>query len=159
MRRLLITLVPLALLAGCLDGDGSDAADPVTVPGGGPMHVLEVVNASLERGLPMAFTVRVVTAAVSYANDLYEPTLEVSKTGVIYITGHTILVDTTGAPIFASEDDGETWRQLPFFGTTAMVSFSWALAEPAMRPPATMARTATPDKSFFMLFFLPCLLR
>jgi chitodextrinase len=71
--------------------------------------------ANVVAGTPYSFVERVVTPAVSYANDLYEPTIEVSDTGALYITGHTILVDTTGAPAFVSHDDGLTWAQMPFF--------------------------------------------
>lgn len=71
-------------------------------------------------GTPYSFVERVVTPAVSYFNDLYEPTIEVSGTGAVYITGHTILVDTTGAPAFVSHDDGLTWRQMPFASDVAL---------------------------------------
>ncbi len=62
----------------------------------------------------------IVTAAIGYASDLYEPTMEVSDSGVIYVTGHTIGADTTGAPVFFSKDDGATWAQLPFLLTATM---------------------------------------
>ncbi len=68
----------------------------------------------------MSFQETIVDAAIGYTADLYEPTMEVSDTGVIYVTGHTILVDTTGAPVFMSDDDGESWSQLPFAGPATM---------------------------------------
>jgi hypothetical protein len=103
-------LLAIGLLAGCIDdGPATDAAPLVP---GGPLAPL-VTTA-------MTFSESVVAAAMSVTNDLYEPTLEVSDTGVIYITAHTIVADTTGAPAFMSHDDGATWSQLPFLGPLAM---------------------------------------
>ena len=114
MRFLVASLVVLLALAGCAETK-DDSSDLVTEPLTTLPSVLdiEVLDA-------MGFSESVVTAAVGYANDLYEPTMEVSDTGVIYVTGHTILVDTTGAPVFMSDDDGKTWRQLPFASTVTM---------------------------------------
>ncbi len=111
-RNLLVaaTFVSLAM-AGCLEsGDSADAAalDP------------ELPYLALPIDGVLNFTQSVVTAAVGFAADLYEPTMEVSDTGVIYVTGHTAGVDTTGAPVFFSRDDGATWAQLPFTSTLTM---------------------------------------
>jgi hypothetical protein len=123
MRSIWASLfVAMSVLAGCVEGT-PDPVGPAVVAPQAPApaaNALEVANASLARGLSMGFAERVVTAAVSHSNDLYEPTLEVSDTGVVYITGHTVLVDTTGAPVFMSQDDGQTWTQLPFLGSNRM---------------------------------------
>lgn len=108
----------LAFLAGCSDDSGeSDTPAPETglPPVLGP--VVTVAPSAL-----MAFNESVVGAAVDFTGDLYEPTLEVSDSGVIYVTAHTILVDTTGAPVFFSRDDGASWSQLPFAGPVALPS-------------------------------------
>ncbi len=116
MRRALILLLTTAmLLAGCIGAiDGSDddldQASTTDLP--------EVIPVTVEQVL--AFEESVVDAAIGYTNDLYEPTMEVSDNGIIYVTGHTILVDTTGAPVFMSPDDGETWEQLPFAASAQM---------------------------------------
>ncbi len=99
-------------LSGCVTGDDSipDAAES-------PLDdVLQLVTVTAN----ITFVESVVDAAVSFASDLYEPTMEVSPSGAIFITGHTILVDTTGAPVFGSWDDGQTWEQLPWFDTLTM---------------------------------------
>lgn len=117
MRNLVVLLMLGLTFAGCLSDDGSGSGtgtgpDTPAVPDLGP-----VVNATL--AATMTFAESVVTAGIHYTNDLYEPTLEVSDTGVIYITGHTMVVDTTGAPVYFSKDDGATWKQLPWTQTVA----------------------------------------
>lgn len=114
--RFAVLAATLLSLAGCLDSqepndDLETVEDPVAEVG----RVLDVTVADT-----MNFTSSVVDAAIGYANDLYEPTMEVSDSGVIYVTGHTILVDTTGAPVFMSRDDGQTWTQLPFASSATM---------------------------------------
>lgn len=117
--RLLATLVAISLvaLAGCSTPPAAPPAPPEPdVPAAIPAFVDVSVNALAN------FTEQVVGEAVSLSSDLYEPTIEVSDTGVIYITGHTVLVDTTGAPVWFSKDDGATWAQLPFAGPAALPS-------------------------------------
>ncbi len=116
MRRGLILLIALAMLsAGCIGAidDADDLDQTSALPGTG-----DVVDLPIEQ--VMTATETVVDAAVGYTNDLYEPTMEVSDNGVIYVTGHTILVDTTGAPVFKSADGGESWEQLPFAASAQM---------------------------------------
>ncbi|MHB1260253.1 MAG: hypothetical protein ACYC2H_00915 [Thermoplasmatota archaeon] len=116
MRSLLVLVtLGLATVAGCLDA--SPDSDPV-VPA--PVALGPIVNASITSA--MGFTESVVTAAVDVSGDLYEPTMEVCDDGSIYITAHTIAVDTTGAPVFGSHDGGATWEQLPFLGPAAAPS-------------------------------------
>jgi hypothetical protein len=110
---LLLTALVLAgpALAGCLgDDSGADVAssdeDPL------PDEVPEVP--ALEREGAMDFTLSNVLPAVHLGHGLYEPTIDVSDSGVIYISAHTTGVDTTGAPAYYSNDDGATWQQLPF---------------------------------------------
>lgn len=108
------------LLSGCVS---TETGDPPSEPAPAARDLVsDLLNDTIEAATDlMTFQPHVVTAAVSFANDLYEPTIEVSDAGVIYITGHTILVDTTGAPVFASRDDGRTWSQLPWFQDVGMV--------------------------------------
>ncbi|MGB0652612.1 MAG: hypothetical protein ACPGQL_05380 [Thermoplasmatota archaeon] len=128
MQRSLRALPTVALLlavgvAGCLDtddgsGDGAQATGSelglVDLPST-HVDVQALLADALANGLaPMLFNESVVDAAVSLTNDLYEPTIEVSDEGTLFITGHTAVVDTTGAPVYGSWDDGATWEQLPF---------------------------------------------
>ncbi|MEA3202165.1 MAG: hypothetical protein QOE90_3593 [Thermoplasmata archaeon] len=70
----------------------------------------------------MTFRQSNVTPAVGIAQDLYEPTLEVSDTGTIYVAAHVIGAATTGTPTYFSRDDGKTWAQLPFVASVAAPS-------------------------------------
>lgn len=99
--------VSVAMLAGCIDADEPTAEtqlDPAVLPEGPEVAVVGT----------MTFVESVVSPAVHFARGLYEPTIDVSDLGTIYISAHTIGVDTTGAPAFYSKDDGATWTQLPF---------------------------------------------
>src|SRR5688572_20278629 len=104
-----VALLALVALAGCADsGDAEekDAAPDLALP-----PLVHVVPADT-----MAFTQSVVSSAVGIANDLYEPTMEVSGTGTLYVAAHVIGAATTGTPAYFSVDDGKTWEQLPFLG-------------------------------------------
>lgn len=112
----------MLLLAGCLDG--KEDADGL---GAGLDHASSVV--AIAPTTLMAFEERIVTAAVDLMGDtleptgmLFEPNIEVSDRGVLYITGHTALVNTHGAPVYMSHDDGVTWSQLPFAGPVGLPS-------------------------------------
>jgi hypothetical protein len=122
MRTLSVVLLLTALAsAGCLDTDATPGSgDAATDPDEDSLVMAADGTFRIETLALATFTEHVVDVAVDFTGDLYEPTLEVSDTGVIYVTGHTILVDTTGAPVFASHDDGATWAQLPFLGPLAM---------------------------------------
>ncbi|MEK6985350.1 MAG: hypothetical protein AABX89_03080 [Candidatus Thermoplasmatota archaeon] len=115
MRILPIALIAGLLLAGCAATDVTPTSSSATVLDDSPLPV-DIANVNVI----VNFTERLVDAAVSYSSDLYEPTMEVCEDGSIYITGHTILADTTGAPVFGSSDDGESWRQLPFLSSAAL---------------------------------------
>ena len=111
LRTWLMTMaVTATALAGCVSPaavtPGADQPLPVDLEGVLPISVDNVMN----------FSQAVVTAAIGTATDLYEPTMEVSDTGTIYVAGHTILVATTGTPAYFSRDDGKTWEPLPFAG-------------------------------------------
>lgn len=111
------SLVPLLLVmfAGCIEaGPEPNKLPHVTEP------VLEGPHVLLDGA--MSFADSVVTPAVHYGIGLYEPTIDVSASGVIYVSAHTAGVDTTGAPAFYSDDDGATWKQLPFAGPAAAPS-------------------------------------
>lgn len=111
---MLALVLAATVMAGCLD-DEPDEAPPADDAAPLPA-VLDLPSLTLGYG----FEESVVDAAVGTFNDLYEPTMEVSPTGVIYVTGHSILVDSTGAPVFGSWDDGATWSQLPFTQSVTM---------------------------------------
>lgn len=114
----------LTTLAGCAGGPKASqgiAVDPANAAIPLLNDVQSILNASLANVAgPMVFTQSIVDAAITYGSDLYEPTMEVSENGIIYVTGHTIGVDTTGAPVFMSKDNGKSWSQLPFFQTLTM---------------------------------------
>ncbi|HUR24868.1 MAG TPA: hypothetical protein VM327_02510 [Candidatus Thermoplasmatota archaeon] len=118
MSRLLALALPagllLALMAGCLD-PSNDPAQPAPIP---PMPVAPVVAiSSLVDAVPaMAFEQSVVSPAQGIAADLYEPTMEVSDTGTLYVAAHVLGAATTGTPAWYSTDDGASWTQLPFVG-------------------------------------------
>lgn len=114
-RSALVVLSAALLVAGCTAP--SEAPGPLPAPaadGPGLTVVDDLLNDTLARLPAMAFNESVVTAGVDFTGDLYEPTMEACADGSIYITAHTILVDTTGAPVFGSHDDGATWEQLPW---------------------------------------------
>src|SRR5437764_10560006 len=112
--RALAALIVLAstLAAGCvspaLTQNGTTAA-PKTVDELLPIQVSNVLN----------FTESVVTPAVGTATDFYEPTMEISDTGTMYVTAHVAGAATTGSPAYFSTDHGATWKQLPFAGPAA----------------------------------------
>src|SRR5688572_1280838 len=103
-----VAVLALAALAGCSDPDDDEtgAVPTVTLP-----PLVHIVPEDT-----MTFLQSVVTPAVGIANDLYEPTMEVSDTGTLYVAGHVIGAATTGTPAYFSVDDGKTWEQLPFLG-------------------------------------------
>lgn len=114
-RALTITLLLSAMaLAGCVSGD-HDADLPAAVP-----------TVALDAAVPvqvegaMTFTQAIVTEAVGYAQDLYEPTMEVSDTGAIYVAAHVIGAATTGTPAYVSLDDGKSWKQMPVVASVSL---------------------------------------
>lgn len=102
-----ISLFVVAGLAGCMGGSDSDVGlvDAV-LPG-----ILDVAADTV-----MGFTQSIVSPAQGLAADLYEPTMEVSASGTIYVAGHVVAAATTGTPAYYSNDDGATWQPLPFAG-------------------------------------------
>lgn len=113
-RRLRAGFLSIALASMALAGCVTPAAEQLA-----PDSLLDPELAGL---LPitienvMGFTQSVVAPAVGTAADLYEPTMEVSDSGTIYVAGHVIGAATTGTPAYFSNDDGKTWEQLPFLG-------------------------------------------
>ncbi len=110
----LALLFVAAVGAGCLDGGESDGSADLV----GPPRLPDVVRLNVRDQLE--FLSSIIEPAVYMGDGLYEPTMEVSDSGVIYVTGHTFLVDTTGAPVYMSHDDGATWEQLPWFQDLSM---------------------------------------
>jgi len=62
--------------------------------------------------------------AIHQGQGLYEPTIDVSPSGVIYVSAHTTGVDAGGAPAYYSKDDGKTWLTLPIAATGSAPSSS-----------------------------------
>src|SRR5690349_11219811 len=120
MRLVVAALLALALLSGCVS---EDPDTPIDTPIDGPALLGDLLNQTVATVRNMTFVASPVYAAVSVANDLYEPTVEVCDDGSIYITAHTILADTTGAPVFGSHDDGKTWSQLPMLQSVSSPLF------------------------------------
>ncbi len=60
----------------------------------------------------MNFTTYVLPA-IHQGHGLYEPTIDVSSSGILYVSAHTTGVDAGGAPSYYSKDDGKTWLTLP----------------------------------------------
>lgn len=110
------SLAILALLtAGCSSSPAPTKSLTVEVPA----H-LERSNVTVAG--TMAFAPSVVTPAVGLAQDLYEPNLEVSDRGTIYVVAHVAGAVDTGSPAYVSTNDGGSWKQLPFFSGVAMPS-------------------------------------
>ncbi len=109
---------PLAVLAllGALAFAGCSDSEPDTVVPPQPETAPYVPLVTLSAVNVMNFTQSVVSPAVGITQDLYEPTMEVSDTGTLYVAAHVIGAATTGTPAYFSNDDGVTWEQLPFLG-------------------------------------------
>lgn len=107
-------MMSLVLAAGALAGcvQGGELAPAAAVDLDDVLGVLPIEVANV-----MTFTQSFVTPAVGLAADLYEPTMEVSDTGTIYVAGHVIGAATTGTPAYYSNDDGATWAPLPFLAS------------------------------------------
>jgi hypothetical protein len=106
----LVTLVAFAGIAGCVSDESTDEiVDQDTTMAAGQMVDVQALMAD-----NMMFNESLV-GAVALQGSLYEPTMEVSRDGAIFITGHTTAVDTTGAPVYGSWDNGTSWSQLPWF--------------------------------------------
>lgn len=101
-------LLPVALLilAGCTATAPEGPGPTTTAPADPEPMIFEV------HGLP----------AVHQGHGLYEPTIDVSPSGVIYVSAHSTGVDVQGAPAYYSKDDGATWVQLPFAATASAPS-------------------------------------
>jgi hypothetical protein len=114
--RLLALAAILALaLSGCADDVKSPLEDetpppPVTAPGPelGPGIFAAPRNATF---LPL-----VIDVAVHQGHGLYEPTIDVGRDGVIYVSAHSTGVGVVPAPGYISTDDGATWANLATVG-------------------------------------------
>lgn len=110
----MFSVLVLATLAGCVTpSDGTTPAGTLDAPNALGVVTIVVSNT-------MAFSQSVVTEAVGLTSDLYEPTMEVSDTGTIYVAGHVIGAATTGTPAYYSNDDGKSWSQLPFLSSVSL---------------------------------------
>ncbi|MBI4393887.1 MAG: hypothetical protein HY556_08855 [Euryarchaeota archaeon] len=108
--RSALLAMAMLVLAGCVQTTPSEAevdAAASLVAGLPTLPSITIENA-------MTFTQSVVVPAKAVIDDLYEPTMEVSDSGTIYVAGHVIEAATTGTPAYFSNDNGATWKQLPF---------------------------------------------
>lgn len=106
MRILLAAILTAALLAGC----STPAPEATTSPPSPPPPPAERMTFEAHR-LPV----------VHQGHGLYEPTIDVSSSGVIYVTAHSTGVDAnSGVPAYFSKDDGKTWASLPFAATAGV---------------------------------------
>lgn len=111
---LLVSLLGIVALAGCTQRTPDAPSPPVEAPAVYAPHVqVQVANV-------MAFAASVVKPAVGLQADLYEPTMEVSGTGTIYVTAHVAGAATTGSPAWFSRDNGTSWQVLPLLGPAAV---------------------------------------
>lgn len=116
---MLVALLVAVGLAGC----AQEAPAAEETPLGEPVDTDVIPDTDLKRVIaagaqrvPITLQESIVAVEqVEQLHDPYEPTMEVCDDGSIYVTGHTFLVDTTGAPVFGSHDDGATWEALPWF--------------------------------------------
>ncbi|HUR62465.1 MAG TPA: hypothetical protein VM286_08905 [Candidatus Thermoplasmatota archaeon] len=118
---LTVSLLCLLALAGCMQPKDAPAAGglPTTVPEA-TTEIARLVETAGK--VAMTFTQSVVTPAKGLGSDLYEPTMEVSDTGTLYVAAHVIGAATTGTPAYYSNDDGATWKVLPMAGPVAVPS-------------------------------------
>jgi hypothetical protein len=125
-RPLLLTVLLVAslLAAGC-------SSKPAASKGDTPLAPVHAEFADAAVANTMAFTRSVIPQAVGTSNDLYEPNLEVSDKGVIYVVAHVAAAVDTGSPAFVSRDDGATWAQLPFLMGAAMPTGDLGSAPPS----------------------------
>jgi hypothetical protein len=128
---LAVCLLLAAPLAGCIGAETDDALDEQASDE-------TATDPEVDLDGTMTFLESVVSPAVHFGHGLYEPTIDVSDSGVIYISSHTTGVDTTGAPAYYSDDDGETWEQLPFAG-------------PAQLPGPAQGGTPPPSDEIFIV--------
>src|SRR5437764_1046867 len=99
MRLILAAALCGLLLAGCSTPQSDKSTDSP------PIVTLPAVQA-------MNFTTFDLPA-IHQGQGLYEPTIDVSPSGVIYVSAHTTGVDAGGAPVYYSKDDGKTWITAP----------------------------------------------
>lgn len=108
MRAVLLSfLLVLTALAGCLGAPPPPATPPNT--GGAPSGL---VAARFE-----VYTLPAVFGDPLGQNDegtigLYEPTIDVSGDGTIYVSAHSTEVGRYPAPAYFSLDDGVTWQSM-----------------------------------------------
>ena len=117
-RIFLAALLVATALAGCVE-DEDPAKSGENVPAVTDVipetDLVKLLNETAHL-VPIVLEESLVDVpTIDQLHDPYEPTMEVCDDGSIYVTGHTFLVDTTGAPVWGSHDDGASWSQLPWF--------------------------------------------
>lgn len=106
MRLLLVAILATSLLAGCSTPpqESTTSTSPSQVPSGEKMTFAT-------QNLPV----------VHQGHGLYEPTIDVSSSGVLYVSAHSTGVDAnSGIPAYFSKDDGKTWASLPVAATVGI---------------------------------------
>ena len=104
MRSLFaVALLGFALLSGC-------TAPPIDIPTTPPPPPVPPV--------PMAFNTSVLPA-VHQGHGLYEPTIDASPEGTLYVSSHSTGVGVGPAPGYYSTDGGLTWKTLAIAGSAA----------------------------------------
>lgn len=124
-RSLAVLSLALVFIAGCTAPPSETPAPSSPAPPPPPPPV------------PMTFA-NFTLPAVHQGHGLYEPTIDVSPSGVIYVSAHSTGVDVQGAPVYYSKDDGATWLPLPFAATAAA-------------PPERQAGTPPPSDEIFIV--------
>ena len=101
-RWMILGMLSTLALAGCLGGGSTqdDGADDLQGP-------LQTVDAAYE-----VFT---LPAVYQDPIGLYEPTIDVSDDGTVYVSAHSTEVGRNPAPAYFSLDDGATWESMALF--------------------------------------------
>jgi hypothetical protein len=104
MRSLFaVALLGFALLSGC-------TAPQIDLPTTPPVLPTPPV--------PMSFNTSILPA-VHQGHGLYEPTIDASPEGTLYVSSHSTGVGVGPAPGYYSTDDGATWKTLAIAGSAA----------------------------------------
>jgi hypothetical protein len=104
MRTLVCALLVAAAFAGC----ATPTPEPVPDPDPTPPEPLAAMSFETYQ-LP----------AIHTGHGLYEPTIDVSPEGVIYVSAHSTGIGLVPAPGYYSVDDGVTWESLALAGPAA----------------------------------------
>lgn len=105
LRSLSIGLLAAFALSGCAGDDSNNTSSSTSEAPPAPVQA-------------MNFTVYNMPA-IHQGHGLYEPTIDVSPEGTIYVSSHSTGVGVGPAPGYYSDDDGATWKTLALAGPGA----------------------------------------